>query len=167
MVTMTHWAVRSHIARFLRTVRSGPLDSGVCVASRRGKCHIEGRRRHRQSWRRRAHHLCDRWQQVQPTPTTRPARPRRTRLTDPAQLWPDWRYHALATNIEMLRPHPPPEDPKWSGHQPTSPFTKGQLVDQVRADQPSCQTPPCPRVRRHGYCALTGADPRPVGSDRH
>ena len=28
---------------------------------------------------------------------------RRTRLTDPAQaqLWPDWRYHALATNTEL------------------------------------------------------------------
>ena len=28
---------------------------------------------------------------------------RRTRLTDPAQaqLWPDWRYHAFATNTEL------------------------------------------------------------------
>ncbi len=107
---------------------------------------------------------------------------RRTRLVgSQAQLWPDWRYHTLVTNLDLAaaeadRHHQPGAGQDDTGHQPR----RGEQDTEVAelsaveiGDNPGEAHSPLPAVeadryhRRHATCELAIRDLKDSGGLAH
>ena len=106
---------------------------------------------------------------------------RRTRLVgSQAQLWPDWRYHAFVTNLDLAaaeadRHHQPRAGQDDTGHQPRGEQDTevAELSAVETGDNPGEAHSPLPAVeadryhRRHATCELAIRDLKDSGGLAH
>ena len=103
---------------------------------------------------------------------------RRTRLLgSQAELWPDWRYHAFVTNLDLAateadQHHQPRAGQDDTGHQPRGEQdTQGPVTET--GDNPGQAHSPLPAVeadryhRRHATCELAIRDLKDSGGLAH